>query len=157
MQISLQRGITKPKQILNLLTHTPPNITPTTYNQASKAAHWRQAMTDEFNALLKQNTWSLIPAPSNKPILGCKWTYKTKLLPNGQVDRYKARLVALGYNQQFGVNYTETFSPVAKMETIRVLLMVAVNRKWPIHQLDVSNAFLHGDLDDDIYMRQPPG
>ncbi|XP_028548752.1 uncharacterized protein LOC114579151 [Dendrobium catenatum] len=113
-------------------------------------------MTEEITALTNQHNWSLVPQPPNKPLLGCKWTFKTKLLPNGQVDRYKARLVALGYNQQFDINYTEIFSPVAKMPTIRLLLTIALNRKWSIHQLDVSNAFLHGDLQDDIYMRQPP-
>ncbi|PKU83116.1 Retrovirus-related Pol polyprotein from transposon TNT 1-94 [Dendrobium catenatum] len=157
MQTRLKDGITKPKQIFTLLAHSSPAATPTTYNQASKTDHWNLAMQNEIMALTKQNTWSLVPKPANKPILGCKWTFKTKLLPNGQVDRYKARLVALGYNQQYGINYTETFSPVAKMPTIRLLLTVAVNRQWPIYQLDVSNAFLHGDLHDDIYMRQPPG
>ncbi|KAI0507377.1 hypothetical protein KFK09_013500 [Dendrobium nobile] len=114
-------------------------------------------MNEEFTALQNQATWTLVPAPLNKPVLGCKWTYKTKLLPSGKVDRYKARLVALGYNQKFGINYTETFSPVAKMPTIRLLLTLALNRRCQILQLDVSNAFLHGDLPDDIYMRQPPG
>ncbi|PKU71322.1 Retrovirus-related Pol polyprotein from transposon TNT 1-94 [Dendrobium catenatum] len=157
MQTRLKSGISKPKQIFNLLAHSSQPETPSTYNQASKSAHWTRAMTEEFQALKAQNTWSLVPKPSNKSVLGSKWTFKTKLLPNGQVDRYKARLVALGYNQQFGINYTETFSPVAKMPTIRLLLTLAVNRQWPMHQLDVSNAFLHGDLPDDIYMRQPPG
>ncbi|PKU64958.1 Retrovirus-related Pol polyprotein from transposon TNT 1-94 [Dendrobium catenatum] len=130
---------------------------PTTYNQASKHLHWQQAMTNEYQALIKQHTWSLVPAPPNKQVIGCKWTYKTKTLPSGQIDRYKARLVALGYTQNFGEHYNETFSPVAKMVTIRMLLILAVNRNWPMLQLDVSNAFLHGDLSEDIYMRQPPG
>ncbi|PKU65364.1 Retrovirus-related Pol polyprotein from transposon TNT 1-94 [Dendrobium catenatum] len=157
MQTRSKSGIHKPKQFLNLLTHTNSISTPTTYNQAAKSAHWQQAMLTEFNALQQQATWTLVQPPLNKPVLGCKWIYKTKMLPNGQVDRYKARLVALGYNQKFGINYTETFSPVAKMPTIRLLLTLALNRKWPMHQLDIFNAFLHGDLPDDIYMRQPPG
>ncbi|PKU62264.1 Retrovirus-related Pol polyprotein from transposon TNT 1-94 [Dendrobium catenatum] len=157
MQTRLKSGISKPKQILSLLTAHSPNPTPTTYAQAVKHSHWRQAMSEEFHALQKQATWTLVPAPDHTPILGCKWTFKIKLLPNGQVDRYKARLVAQGYDQQYGVNYTETFSPVAKMTTIRILLTLALNRNWQILQLDVSNAFLHGDLSENIYMRQPPG
>ncbi|PKU73341.1 Retrovirus-related Pol polyprotein from transposon TNT 1-94 [Dendrobium catenatum] len=114
-------------------------------------------MQAEYDALHRQSTWTLVPPPTNKPVLGCKWAFKTKLLPNGQIDRYKARLVALGYDQKQGINYTETFSPVAKMRTIRLMLTVSLIRQWPMFQLDISNAFLHGDLPDDIYMRQPPG
>ncbi|PKU66131.1 Retrovirus-related Pol polyprotein from transposon TNT 1-94 [Dendrobium catenatum] len=157
MTTRLKSGISKPRKILNLLTQTSPHDPPASYTQALKLTHWKNAMVAEIEALRHQATWSLVPPPSNKPVLGCKWTFKTKLLPTGQVDRHKARLVALGYNQQFGINYTETFSPVAKMPTIRLLLTLALHHQWPLHQLDVSNAFLHGDLPDDIYMRQPPG
>ncbi|KAI0515888.1 hypothetical protein KFK09_008556 [Dendrobium nobile] len=114
-------------------------------------------MKAKYDALQQQSTWTLVPPPSDKPILGCKWTYKIKSLPNGQVECYKARLVALGYEQKFGINYNETFSPVAKMPTIRLLLKLFLHRQWPIYQLNISNAFLQGDLPDDIYMRQPPG
>ncbi|XP_020682847.1 uncharacterized protein LOC110099886 [Dendrobium catenatum] len=127
MQTRLNYGISKPKQIMSLLTTTPHNSTPNTYAQAVKQSHWRQAMSDEFHALQKQATWTLVQPPANTPILGCKWTFKTKLLPNGSVDKYKARLVAQGYDQQYGINYNETFSPVAKMTTIRILLTLAVN------------------------------
>ncbi|KAI0523110.1 hypothetical protein KFK09_005500 [Dendrobium nobile] len=89
--------------------------------------------------------------------IGCKWTFKNKLHPNGQIARHKARLVAQGCSQEFGVNYTETFSPVAKMVTIRILLTIALHNQWPVIQLDVANAFLHGDLSDEIYMKQPAG
>ncbi|PKU74388.1 Retrovirus-related Pol polyprotein from transposon TNT 1-94 [Dendrobium catenatum] len=157
MQTRLKSGIRKPKHIISLIADTSTHTTPTSYNQASKYSHWRQAMQDEYNALCNQQTWTLQPAPPNTPILGCKWTFKTKLRPDGQVERHKARLVALGYDQIHGLNYDETFSPVAKMPTIRILLVLALNRNWPILQLDISNAFLHGDLPDDIYMRQPPG
>ncbi|KAI0523201.1 hypothetical protein KFK09_005595 [Dendrobium nobile] len=153
----LKSGISKPRKIFNLLTHTSTPDTPSSYTQALKVPHWKNAMAAEIEALRHQATWSLVQPPPNKPVLGCKWTFKTKLLPTGQVDRYKARLVELGNHQQFGINYTETFSPVAKMPTIRLLLTLALHRQWPMHQLDVSNAFLHGDLPDDIYMRQPPG
>ncbi|PKU79621.1 Retrovirus-related Pol polyprotein from transposon TNT 1-94 [Dendrobium catenatum] len=114
-------------------------------------------MSAEYLALQKQGMWSLVPLPPNKPLIGCKWTFKTKLLPNGQLDRYKARLVAQGCSQEFGVNFTETFSPVAKMVTIRMLIAAALNNHWKITQLDISNAFLHSELQDEVYMRQPRG
>ncbi|PKU72621.1 Retrovirus-related Pol polyprotein from transposon TNT 1-94 [Dendrobium catenatum] len=114
-------------------------------------------MKAEFDALQQQSTWTLVPPPSGKPVLGCKWTYKINLLPNGQLDRYKAQLVSLGYDQKFCKNYNEIFSLVAKMPTIRLLLTLSLNRDWPVYQLDIANAFLDGDLPDDIYMCQPPG
>ncbi|PKU70985.1 Retrovirus-related Pol polyprotein from transposon TNT 1-94 [Dendrobium catenatum] len=157
MVTRLKSGITKPKHILNLLSHTSVSQIPKNYKQAITQPHWLRAMSEEYQALQRQHTWTLVSPPTDKPILSSKWTYKIKTLPSGQIDRYKARLVALGYDQEFGINFTETFSPVAKMTTIRVLLTLALHRQWPIFQLDVSNAFLHGDLHDDIYMYQPPG
>ncbi|PKU78985.1 Retrovirus-related Pol polyprotein from transposon TNT 1-94 [Dendrobium catenatum] len=157
MQTRLRSGITKPKQIFNLSAITTDNSTPTTYSEASKHSHWREAMSTEFLALQNQGTWSLVPLPSDKPVIGSKWTFKIKLLPNGQVDRYKARLVAQGCSQVFGLNFTETFSPVAKMATIRMLITVALNKQWQITQLDITNAFLHGELHDEVYMKQPRG
>ncbi|PKU74614.1 Retrovirus-related Pol polyprotein from transposon TNT 1-94 [Dendrobium catenatum] len=114
-------------------------------------------MSSEYLELQKQGTWSLVPLPAGKPVIGSKWTFKTKLLPNGQIDRYKARLVAQGCSQEFGINFTETFSPVAKMVTIRMLLTMALNKQWSVTQLDVTNDFLHGDLIEEVYMRQPRG
>ncbi|PKU83709.1 Retrovirus-related Pol polyprotein from transposon TNT 1-94 [Dendrobium catenatum] len=157
MTTRLKSGISKPKQIFSLVSNSSMQDTPKTFKQAMMQPHWQKAMQEEFEALQKQQTWILVPPPNDKPILGCKWTYKTKTLPDGKLDRYKARLVALGYDQQLGINYTKTFSPVAKMTTIRILLTLAVHRKWSILQLDISNAFLHGDLHEDVYMRQPPG
>ncbi|PKU78594.1 Retrovirus-related Pol polyprotein from transposon TNT 1-94 [Dendrobium catenatum] len=157
MQTRAKSGIHRPKQIFDLLATTSTQVTPTTYAQASKIPQWQSAMEEEFSALQRQGTWILVPPPDKDPVLGSKWTFKTKLLPNGKIDRYKARLVAQGFNQTLGVNYTETFSPVAKMPTIRLLLTVALHRQWSILQLDISNAFLHGDLRDTVYMRQPEG
>ncbi|KAI0531141.1 hypothetical protein KFK09_000693 [Dendrobium nobile] len=114
-------------------------------------------MTDEIEALHKQGTWSLVQQPSQACILGCKWTYHLKTDSNGNVSRHKALLVAKGFDQIPGINYQETFSPVAKFPTVRILLTLATQRRWPVFQLDVSNVFLHGDLEEEVYMKQPPG
>ncbi|PKU76067.1 Retrovirus-related Pol polyprotein from transposon TNT 1-94 [Dendrobium catenatum] len=130
---------------------------PSTYAEASKFLEWRQAMAAEFLALQTQGTWTLIPRPPNSSILGCKWTYRTKRHSDGSIAKYKARLVAQGNHQEYGLDYTETFSPVVKLPTIRILLAIALHRDWPVHQMDVANAFLHGSLNETVYMSQPKG
>jgi Reverse transcriptase (RNA-dependent DNA polymerase)/GAG-pre-integrase domain len=133
------------------------NSDPTCFSQAVKIKIWRQAMAQELDALAHNGTWSLVPAPSNTNIVGCKWIFKTKRNSDGTISRHKARLVAKGYTQEEGLDYFETFSPVVKPTTIRVILTLALSNQWPLHQLDVNNAFLHGDLRETIYMQQPPG
>ncbi|KAI0510265.1 hypothetical protein KFK09_010866 [Dendrobium nobile] len=114
-------------------------------------------MAHEYFALQKQGTWSLIPPPPNASIIGCKWTYRTKLHSDGSIARFKARLVALGNRQEYGIDYEETFSPVAKLPTIRILFTVALYHGWQVQQLDVEKAFLHGNLSETVYMSQPKG
>ncbi|PKU60934.1 Retrovirus-related Pol polyprotein from transposon TNT 1-94 [Dendrobium catenatum] len=153
-------GSLKPICRLNLLhcgesAATAP--TPTSYNTASKHLEWRNAMASEFLALQQQGTWCLVPPPSNASILGSRWTFRKKFNEDGSIARFKARLVAQGNHQEFGLHYGETFSPVAKFPTIRILFTVALYHGWQVQQLDVSNAFLHGNLEETIFMKQPKG
>ncbi|KAL0299468.1 UNVERIFIED_CONTAM: Retrovirus-related Pol polyprotein from transposon RE1 [Sesamum radiatum] len=128
---------------------------PSSFSEAQQKEEWKQAMQLEVQALEKNGTWDLVKAPTDKKPIGCRWIYKLKLKPNGSIERYKARLVAKGYNQVEGEDYTDCFAPVAKAVTVRIFLAVAVSKGWPIHHLDVNNAFLHGSLKEDIYMDPP--
>jgi len=135
----------------------PTATEPTSYSQASKFVHWREAMNQEFSALLHNGTWSLVSPPTHVNIVGCRWIYKIKRKADGAIEHYKARLVAKGFHQREGVDFSETFSPVIKHATIRLVISIAVTYKWPIKQLDVQNAFLHSDLHENVFMLQPQG
>lgn len=151
-------NIHKPKRIFTATKHPlPADIEPSIVAQALSIPHWRNAMTNEFTALQRHDTWELVPPPPNANIIGCKWVFRIKRNPDGSIEKYKARLVAKGFHQRPGVDFKETFSPVIKPATIRTVLTLAVFSGWSIRQLDVSNAFLHGHLDILVYMTQPPG
>jgi histone deacetylase 1/2 len=134
-----------------------PTTEPRNYQAAMSIPHWRVAMEDEFQALLRNNTWRLVPPQSGVNIIDSKWVFKVKKYADGTIERYKARLVAKGFKQRYGLDYEDTFSPVVKPTTVRLLLSLAVTRGWSLRQLDVQNAFLHGVLEEEVYMRQPPG
>ena len=112
-------------------------------------------MDKEIQALEQTHTWVLTPLPPGKRPIGCKWVYRVKLNPNGTIERYKARLVAKGYTQRERLDFSETFSPVAKTVSVRDLIALASTKGWPLYQLDINNAFLHGDLDEEVYMDLP--
>ena len=107
--------------------------------------------------LFKDKTWSFVPSPLGKNIVGCKWVFKLKRNSDGTISRYKARLVAKGFHQQYGIDFVKTFSPVIKPPTIKLILALAVTYNCPLKQLDVRNAFLHGILKNEVYMQQPIG
>jgi len=130
---------------------------PIHFEDALKSEKWRHVMDLEMEAINKNDTWELVELLEGGKKVGVKWIYKTKFNENGEVEKYKARLVAKGYTQQCGVDYTEVFAPVARMETIRLVVALAAKRKWSIYQLDVKSAFLHGELNEEVFVEQPCG
>ena len=130
---------------------------PRYFREAIKEAKWVQAMNEELDALEHNKTWEITTLPPGKVAIGCKWLYKTKYNADGSVERYKSRLVVMGNRQKFGVDYEQTFAHVAKMATVRSLLAVASIKGWFVHQMDVKNAFLHGELQERVFMKLPPG
>lgn len=113
-------------------------------------------MNEEYASLLQNDTWEVIDPPHNRKPISCKWTYKIKYDSQGNIDRYKARLVARGFTQRYGIDFTETFSPVAKFDSIRTLLSIVAVDDLDMVQFDVRTAFLHGKIDEELYMIQPP-
>ncbi|RVW57098.1 Retrovirus-related Pol polyprotein from transposon TNT 1-94 [Vitis vinifera] len=130
---------------------------PNTIQEALKISEWKKAVQDEIDALEKNGTWTITDLPVGKRPVGCKWIFTIKYKADGSVERFKARLVARGFTQSYGIDYQETFAPVAKLNTIRILLSLAVNQDWCLQQLDIKNAFLNGDLEEEVYMEIPPG
>ena len=130
---------------------------PDSVEEALQLDHWKQAITNEFLALLRNNTWSLVPLPQGRKAIGCKWVFKVKEILDGTISKYKVRLVAKGFHQVVRFDFNVTFSPVVKPITIQVVLTTVLTRGWTIRQLDINNAFLNGDLQEEVYMEQPTG
>ena len=130
---------------------------PKTMHEVLSHPSWKQAMVEEMAALHSTGTCDLVSLPAGKSPAGCRWIFIVKIGPDGEVDRLKARLVAKEYTQVYGSDYYDTFSPIAKMASIRLLFSMDDMRSLPLYQLDIKNAFLHGDLADEVYMEQPPG
>ncbi|KAL6287822.1 hypothetical protein ACE6H2_012212 [Prunus campanulata] len=132
-------------------------IEPESFSEAVKDEAWKKAMTEEISMIEKNSTWELVDRPSSKPIVGVKWIYKTKLNLDGSISKHKARLVAKGYTQKPGIDFNETFAPVARLDTIRTLIALAAQKGWKLWQLDVKSAFLNGILEEEVYVDQPDG
>ncbi|KAL6336283.1 hypothetical protein AAG906_014452 [Vitis piasezkii] len=146
-----KNGITKPKVYIATVKE------PETIELALQNDEWKQAMISEFEALQRNNTWSLVPLLEGRIPIGCRWVYRVKENLDGSVEKYKARLVAKGFHQQARFDFNETFSPVVKPTTIRIVLTIALSRGWSVRQLDINNAFLNGILQEEVFMSQPQG
>jgi hypothetical protein len=129
---------------------------PLNHHEALGNEKWKKAMDDEYSALLKNETWHLVLPKQGANVIDCKWVYKIKRKVDGTIDRYKVRLAAKGFKQWYRLDYEDTFSPIVKAATIRLVLSLAVSKGWNLRQLDVQNMFLHGVLEEEVYMRQPP-
>jgi hypothetical protein len=114
-------------------------------------------MQDEYNSLVENRTWDLVPLSFGRKLVRCRWIYRTKSATDGQINIYKSRLVAKGFQKVHGIDYDETFSPIVNMDSIHLALAIAVAKGWEVHQMDVKNAFLYGDLSEEIYMEHPQG
>jgi hypothetical protein len=132
-------------------------VEPTCFEQAVGNTKWDNAMDEEMATLDANATWELVALPKDKKTFGCKWVYKVKHNVDGSMSIYKARLVAKGYAQTYGIDYEETYSPVTKMTTIKAIIAMVATKGWSLHQMNVKSVFLHGDLQEEVYMEQPPG
>eukprot|EP00253_Pinus_taeda_P022507 PITA_22507 len=132
-------------------------VEPSSYDEAKEYEEWRDAMNEEYNSIMKNDTWELTKFPKNKVPIGCKWLYKSKFNVDGSIDKHKAKLVAKGYSQKEGIDYEDTFVPVAKLNTIRIMIALATKYNWKMHQLDVKSAFLNGELKEEVYLVQLEG
>uniref|UniRef100_A0A803NSQ7 Uncharacterized protein n=1 Tax=Cannabis sativa TaxID=3483 RepID=A0A803NSQ7_CANSA len=150
-------GIFKPRAFAGTATWHPHTAEPLTVTEALAHPGWNSAMNSEVIALKKNKTWILVPRSDDQNLIGNKWVYREKLNADGSFQRFKARLVAKGFHQRPGIDFGETFSPVIKASTVRIVLTIAVTKGWDIGQLDINNAFLNGTLVEDVYMAQPEG
>lgn len=130
---------------------------PVSYKQAQNDLKWKEAMQQEITALETNQTWEIVLTPTHKKPIASKWVFKLKRKLDETIDQYKARLVAKGFKQLEGINYTESFFPIAKLVTIRLFLAIAASHSWPVHQMDINNAYLHGFIDDELYILPPEG
>eukprot|EP00253_Pinus_taeda_P025522 PITA_25522 len=151
--VQTRRTLAEASSYLALLS----SIEPQNVAEACKDEHWVKAMDEELKQIEKNNTWELVPRPKDKNVIGTKWVFKNKLNENGEVIRNKARLVCKGYAEQEGIDFEETFSPVARLEAIRMFLALSSFQNFKVFQMDLKSAFLNGDLEEEVYIEQPDG
>lgn len=130
---------------------------PSRYVEAKQKEEWLQAMNDEIASIERNKTWKLVEIPRNHKPIGLKWVFKVKRDPTSKIVKHKARIVAKGYVQKYGVDYDEVFAPVARTETVRVILGLAGTNGWGVHHLDVKSTFLNGKLEEEVFVTQPEG
>ena len=155
----ISKGVTTRSKISNFCYHFAfvSQVEPKNAKEALIDEFWLMAMQDELNQFKRNDVWELVPRPRDHHIIGTKWVFRNKLDENGVITRNKARLVAQGYNQEKGIDYEETYAPVARLEAIRLLLAYACSKNFKLYQMDVKSAFLNGVINEEVYVSQPPG
>ncbi|KAK2382949.1 putative mitochondrial protein [Trifolium repens] len=155
----ISKGVATRFQISNFCSHYAfvSQVEPKNSKTALLDEHWILAMQEELNQFKRNDVWDLVPPPPSHQVIGTRWVFRNKLDENGIIIRNKARLVAQGYNQEEGIDYEETYAPVARLEAIRLLLAYACNMNFKLYQMDVKSAFLNGYINEEVYVKQPPG
>ena len=125
---------------------------PTNYEEAIQKKEWVEAMTEEYQSIMKNDVWDIVPKPDGKSVVSSKWIYKIKHAADRSIKKYKARFVAIGFSQKEGIDYEETFSPVARYTSIRAIMALASMMKWDLHQMDVKKSFLNGVIEEEVYI-----
>eukprot|EP00253_Pinus_taeda_P002861 PITA_02861 len=132
-------------------------VEPSSYEEAKEYEEWRDATNEEYNSIMKNDRWKFTEFPKNKVPIGCNSLYKSKFNVDGIIDKHKSRLIAKGYSQNEGIDYEDTFAPVAKLNTIRIMITLATKYNWKMHQLNVEYVFLKCELKEESYLVQPEG
>jgi hypothetical protein len=132
-------------------------IEPSSFQEAVQDPTWVDAMVEEYDSIVKNSVWDIVPRPIDKSVVGSRWIYKVKQAADGSVEKYKARFVARGFSQIEGIDYGDTFAPIARYSSIRSILALSAQMGWCIHQMDVKTVFLHGIIEEEVYIEQPEG
>ena len=130
---------------------------PSTFFDAFKHQVWKDAMNEEYDSILRNDVWTIVPRPHGKSVVTSKWLYKIKHAADGSIEKYKARFVARGFSQKEGIDYDEIFAPVARYTSIRIIISLATVFGWKLHQMDVKTAFLNDEVEQEVYIEQPEG
>jgi hypothetical protein len=130
---------------------------PTTFEEVAQKGQWKEAMAEEHQSIMKNEVWEIVPRPKEKSVVTSKWVYKIKHATDRSMDKYKARFVARGFSQKEGEDYDETFAPVVRYTSIKVVISLVASMGWNIHQMDVKTTFLNGVIEEEVYIEQPQG
>jgi hypothetical protein len=130
---------------------------PTYFEEAIQRKEWADAMIEEYQSIIKNEVWEIVPRPKSKYVVSTKWLFKIKHVSNGSIENYKARLVARGFSQKEGIDYEETFAPIARYTSIITIIALTAKMKWKLHQMDVKTAFLNGVIEEEVYIEKPQG
>jgi hypothetical protein len=127
------------------------------FEEAIQKKEWEDAMIEEYQSIIKNDVWEIVPRPKSKDVVSSKWLFKIKHVVDGSIEKYKARFVTRGFSQKEGIDYEETFAPVARYTSIRTIIALAAKMKWKLHQMDVKTAFLNGVIEEEVYIEKPQG